>query len=216
MIFSPVTHKGRPRTALRFGASLLLVAALLTALACERGPRLAALDETAVILAFGDSLTAGTGAASGQSYPDQLAERLGRQVIASGIPGETSAEALRRLPQVLQQQQPDLVILCSGGNDLLRRQSQSALEQNLRAMLELIRQQGSAVLLIGVPQPDLSLTVPEFYPRLAREFGALYEGDGLRHILRRRELKSDSVHPNAAGYAELAGRLAELLTAASD
>ena len=108
---------------------LILVLALV---ACEDpSPRLSPLPDQALVLAFGDSLTAGQGAKAGQGYPAVLEDLIGHRVIASGVPGEVSAAGLRRLKGVLDRYQPDLIIICHGGNDLLRRMPRSALRNNL-------------------------------------------------------------------------------------
>lgn len=199
------------RASLRFPVIGLLLYLLS---ACSDPPSLRPLPSDAVVLAFGDSLTYGTGAGREQSYPARLAERLGVTVINAGVPGEVSVNGRQRLPELLDEHLPDLLIICHGGNDLLRRQSTNDLEANLRTMIELGRSKGVEVVLIGVPQPSLSLSVPRLYADLAREFDLPYEGDVLRDILGDTMLKSDTVHPNAAGYQRLADALATLIETA--
>ena len=95
--------------------------ALLCCLAvagCDPTPKVKALGDDAVILAFGDSLTFGTGASKHKSYPAQLQALISRTVINAGIPVEVSNTGLRRLPALLTRHQPDLVIICHGGNDI--------------------------------------------------------------------------------------------------
>lgn len=191
--------------------ALLLLLSLLQSAACSSTPRLPPLGADAVILAFGDSLTAGTGAPETESYPAVLARLTGRRIVNAGLPGEVSAAGLQRLPELLESERPALLILCHGGNDLLRRQDQSQLADNLRAMLRLAKDRGIAVLLIAVPSPDLTLTPPPLYAAAAAEFGVPLEGKALPRILGKSALKSDHIHPNAAGYRQLAEDLLRLL-----
>ena len=175
-------------------------------------PQLRPLPKDAVILAFGDSLTYGTGAPKAKSYPADLARLSGRKVINAGVPGEVSAAGVKRLPALLDEYQPNLLILCHGGNDLLRRMSVDALEQNLREMIEIARGRGIPVVLIAVPQPKLLLLhADEVYPRLAEHYHLPFAPDLLADIESDRRLKSDAVHPNAAGYQQLAEGVYQLL-----
>jgi len=184
---------------------------LLPASGCNRGPAIASLPEDAIVLAFGDSLTYGTGAGSGESYPEVLASLLGRTVINAGVPGETSAQGLRRLPGVLAEHEPDLVVLCHGGNDFLRRLDQQQLAANLAAMVALIHDSGAEVVVVGVPQLGLFLQTAPLYEQLAETYRLPYEGEIVADLLGDRDLKSDSVHPNAAGYRQLAQAVFRLI-----
>ena len=165
----------------------------------------------AVVLAFGDSLTFGTGAQPEASYPAVLETLIARKVWKAGVPGEVSAAGLARLPSALDYYQPQLLILCHGGNDFLRKLGDAQAAENLRDMIRLARQRGVEVMLIAVPKPGLFPSPPDFYAEIAKEFGLPYEDAALKTILRDNELKSDIAHPNARGYAKLAQAVAALL-----
>lgn len=179
----------------------------------DDAPNLRPLDHDAVILAFGDSLTAGTGANPDESYPVRLAELTGRTVINAGVSGELSADGRRRLPGLLARHQPELVILCHGGNDILRQRDYEHIAANLRAMIETIRAHDSDVLLVAVPEPGLFPGAAAVYAEVATATGTPLESDALARILGKSSLKADTVHPNRAGYAELADAIAARLRA---
>lgn len=191
--------------------SLLIAAAALLLAGCGDSPRLSRLPADAVILAFGDSLTYGTGATPQTNYASQLSGLIGRTVIASGVPGEVSAQGLARLPSVLDEVQPRLLILCHGGNDILRRLDERTVSGNLRAMIKLAKSRGIEVVLVGVPKPGLFLTAASWYEDIAKEAALPYEAKALPSILGDNELKADLTHPNARGYAKLAEAIAQLL-----
>jgi len=193
----------------RWSCFWLLILALLAA--CAKGPHLPPLAADATILAFGDSLTAGTGANETESYPAVLARLTGRRVVNAGIPGEVSAAGVARLPELLERERPALLLLCHGGNDLLGRQSPQDIAANLRSMVRLARERGVAVVLLAVPSPDFSLSPPPLYAEVALEFGIPCVQKALAKILGKSSLKSDHIHPNAAGYRQLAEAVAELL-----
>jgi lysophospholipase L1-like esterase len=193
----------------------LLVLPLCAALlwGCGSDPELPLLAATDRVLAFGDSLTYGTGAPKGKSYPDVLAGLIGREVVNAGVPGEVTADGLQRLSGVLAKVSPRLVVLCHGGNDMLRKKNLAAAESNLRSMIETIRGTGAAVVMLGVPRPGVFLSTAEFYDRIAEEMHVPIEADIVPDLLGDRQYKSDTVHPNAKGYARLAASVAELLRA---
>ncbi|MBX9904293.1 MAG: arylesterase [Burkholderiales bacterium] len=192
---------------------LLLAAMIVVSLAgCgDKVPSVAKLAPADVVLAFGDSLTYGTGAKAEDSYPIVLGQLIGRTVVRSGVPGEQTAGGLARLPEVLDEHKPRLVIVCLGGNDMLRKGTPANIEANLRKILTEIKSRGLDAMLIGVPTPTLIANPPEFYSRLAKEFAIPYEGDIITSVLYKSDLKSDPIHPNAAGYRKVAEAVAELM-----
>lgn len=191
-----------------------LLALLLLLAGCNSRSTIRPLAPGATVLAFGDSLTHGNGASTEQSYPAQLQKLLGVRVVNAGVPGELSAAGRERLPGILEEVQPQLVILIHGGNDFLQRLDAAQTKQNLRAMIETCRQQGADVILAGVPQLGLFLSPAPFYAELAEEYRLPYLDDTLSDILKDNSLKSDVIHPNAAGYRQLAEALAELIRSA--
>jgi acyl-CoA thioesterase I len=122
-----------------------------------------------------------------------------------------SAQALARLPAALDEHAPRLLLLCIGGNDFLRRLGNQQAEQNVRAMVQLARSRGVDVLLIGTPEPGLTVTPPGFYAAIAGDFALPYEDTVIGEVLRSASLKSDPIHPNAQGYRLIAERIAERL-----
>ena len=195
----------------RFCAFLL--AAFLAA-GCGARHKIEKLDSGATVLAFGDSLTFGTGATPAESYPAVLERSIGRKVVNAGVPGETSAQGLERLPATLDEVRPKLVLLCHGGNDFLRRLDDAQAAANVRGMIQLARERGIPVVLIATPKPGLPPSVPAFYGEIAAELKVPYEDGVLRSVLLDNALKSDMVHPNAAGYARIAAAVEKILKAA--
>jgi len=188
------------------------LAAVAALAACgEDIPRLPVVGQSDVIVAFGDSLTFGTGAAPGESYPEALSGLIGRSVIAAGVPGEQTRGGRARLESVLEEHQPKILLLCLGGNDMLRRVNTAEIEANLRRMVDIARSRGVAVVLIAVPKPALFGGNAEFYRRIAEDLDLPLENEVLDDVLKDNSLKSDPIHPNARGYRRMAEAIAELL-----
>ena len=127
------------------------------------------------------------------------------------MPGETSEQGLKRLPQALAEARPKLVIVCHGGNDILRRLDPDVTSKNITEMVNLIRKQGAEAVLIGVPKPKLIPATASFYKKISEKMGVPLEEEIILNILSNRDLKADYIHPNAAGYARLAVAIEALL-----
>jgi len=190
-------------------AAILCILALCAG--CRSHPTIRRLSDSSVVVAFGDSLTSGTGAGKTESYPSVLSEMLECRVINAGVPGEDTSSGLQRLPSVLKKERPDIVILCHGGNDMLRGQNRDITMANLSAMISMVKDAGSEVILIGVPQPGLRLRPPSFYREIAAKHGIPFSSERISEILSTPALKSDQVHPNAAGYRQLAEAVTTLI-----
>ena len=186
-----------------------LIAALLALAACGGKSREAPLPSGAKVLALGDSLTAPHGVQAQEAWPMLLAQKTGWQVINGGISGNTSADALARLPALLEEYQPQLLLLSLGGNDMLRKQPQGQTVANLERMIDMARGKGARVVLLATPRPSLAgavfnnLSAAEFYADVAKDKKVPLIKDALPEVLSDTALKGDQLHPNAAGHAKL-------------
>lgn len=202
---------------MRRRVALALLAAFATG-ACSRRPvRGQPVPAGATVLALGDSLTFGTGAAPEAAYPAVLARLTGWNVVNAGVPGHVSAQALERLPALLAEHRPALVLVGIGGNDLLRRMDETQTKANVRALCEAVRGAGAQVLLIAVPRPTLasrvtgSLADHPLYGEVAEALQVPLHREGWSEVLADERLRADAIHANAAGYEAFArGLLATL------
>ena len=182
-----------------------------TLLACSDTPSLNYVPQDGTIVAFGDSLTVGVGAAPDESYPHVLAQLSQRNVIGAGVSGEETNAGQKRLAQVLEETTPNLLILLQGGNDILRNRNMQSVKKNLAAMIELTRSKGIDVVLIGVPAKKLFSDVAPLYTELADEYQLVFTEELLSGLLRDSQYKSDPVHLNKRGYRKLAEEIHTLL-----
>jgi acyl-CoA thioesterase I len=192
---------------------LFIVLLMALIFGCTEQPKsLGKLPEDAVILAFGDSLTYGTGASSKHDYPSVLAELTHREVINEGVPGEISADGLKRLPDLLDEYQPKLLILIHGGNDILKKIPEQITEKNIEDMIAVAKSRNIDVLLLGVPEPGLMLLESaSFYETIVEQNDVLSDLDTLPSVLGSNNLKSDLIHPNDNGYRQMATNIYDLL-----
>ncbi len=177
----------------------------------ESTPQLSPLPLNAVIVAFGDSLTYGTGVTRQDSYPAVLETLIHRRVINAGVPGEQSIGGVARLPGVLANFHPQLVILCLGGNDSIKRLPADITEKNLQKMVDMIKQAHAEVVMLAVPALKLSAKPPAFYKTIAERNHIPLAENLIPSIMKDRSNKSDWVHFNKKGYKLLAEGVAQLL-----
>jgi lysophospholipase L1-like esterase len=169
------------------------------------GPRITnAVPRGDNVICFGDSLTAGTGAAPGSSYPDRLSRLIGRPVINAGVPGDTTASALERLERDVLARSPRIVCITLGGNDLKNGVPREEAFVNLEAIVHRIQAQGALVVLGGIDIPLFGRGYGSAYRELADRAGAVLVPDVLDGITGRPALMSDAIHPNGDGYAVMA------------
>jgi lysophospholipase L1-like esterase len=159
------------------------------------------------IIAFGDSLIEGVGATPGHDVVSLLTRDLGQPVINAGKSGDTTDTALRRLEEDVLSQDPRIVIILLGGNDAIRRVPPEQTFANLDTILTRIREQGAAVVLVGVQGGFFNSTYAKRFPELADKHNALYIADILDDIIGHRELMSDLIHPNDQGYRKMTNKI---------
>jgi len=164
----------------------------------------------ATVLALGDSLTFGTGATPETSYPSVLAALSGWQLLNAGVPGDTSAQALERLPALLQEHKPALVLVSIGGNDLLRRLPEADTRANLQRICQLAQASRAQVLVLAVPRPSLaaaftgSLSDHPLYAEVSAALKLPLHANGWATVLADESLRADAIHANTRGYAQMA------------
>lgn len=187
---------------------LLVLSVLLGA--CGKEAKLAAIPPAEAVLAFGDSVTYGTGASSDEDWPTLLADKTGWNITNAGIPGDTAEAGKGRIRALLEEHRPRLVIIEIGGNDFLRRRSQQAVKEDIRSIIGTVRQSGAQAVLVAVPELSLFGMVAgrpgdaAIYEELAAEEGVPLVSDLFSDILGQPDLRADQIHPNAEGYRQMA------------
>ena len=188
------------------GAGLLLV----TLAGCARDKKTAQpVPPGSTVLALGDSLTFGTGASAETSYPTVLAGLTGWNVVNAGVSGDTSAQALARLPALLAEHQPKLVIVSIGGNDFLRKLPESDTRTHVHAICKQSLAAGAQVLLVAVPRATVAaalgqMTDHALYAEVAKDLKIPLQREAWGEVLAQPDLRADAVHANARGYAQFA------------
>lgn len=193
----------------------LPVALLMSALALLVLAEVAAAER--VVVALGDSLTAGQGVAADEAYPALLEARLRREgyayrVVNAGVSGDTSAGGLRRVDWVLRSR-PDVVIVALGANDGLRGLPVDALRDNLEAVVGRVRAAGARVLLVGMRVPpnygaDYARDFAAVFPTVARRLDVRLAPFLLEGVAGEAQLnQADGIHPTPEGQRIMAERL---------
>ncbi len=200
---------------------LILIFLFLLASCGEDKPKFAAIPQGATVLILGDSLSYGTGANlganKGEDYPTLLAKSTGWNIVNEGVPGDTSAGGLARLPDLLEVYQPKLLIVELGGNDFLQQVPATETTANLKAILAQSKAQGIATILVAIPEFNRlkaafgNLTDHPLYETIATETATPLIAEVFSEVLSDGKLKSDAVHANAKGYAVVSEKFGEKL-----
>lgn len=218
---NPVNHLCQSNCLRRFAANsirqlILLIAVIALIAACGKVKE-QAIPAGSRVLALGDSLTAGAGVTPAEAWPNLLAGRTGWEVINGGVNGDTSGAALLRLPSLLEEHTPMLVLVTLGGNDMLRHIPQQETTANLEKILTLIKTHGAKPVLLATPNPSLmgavfqNLSAADFYRKVADAQQVPLIEDAIADILSKPQLKGDPLHPSAAGHKLLSESIFEEL-----
>jgi len=159
------------------------------------------------IICFGDSITFGHGADSGESYPSRLGEMTNLQVINSGVDSDTSTDALQRIDSDVLEKDGRLVIIEFGGNDFLRKVPIEETISNIKAMVDKIQAKGAMVAIFDVSSGMIMSNYRAAFRNIASEKQAIFIPDALKGIITNPQLKSDFIHPNGIGYKMAAQRV---------
>ncbi len=194
-----------------------LLATLVLLAGCGKEKVAAPLPAGSVVLALGDSLTFGAGVKPEEAWPNLLASKTGWTVVNGGVSGDTSEGALARLPSLLEDHHPVLVLVTLGGNDMLRHLPQQDTVSNLQKILALVKEHGAQAVLLATPQPSIAgavfqnLSAPDFYKQVAEEQQVPLIEDAIPDVLSDPQLKGDPLHPNANGHRLLSEKIFEAL-----
>lgn len=171
-----------------------------------------------MIVAFGDSLTAGV---AGRSYPDDLQDVVDQhglkyRIDNQGVSGDTSTDGLARIDNVIAEH-PALVLLEFGGNDGLRGTPVEATRKNLEAMIERLKQAKLPIVLLGITLPpnygaEYVKPFTAMYPELAKQYGLKYMPFLLLHVYNiPGMMQPDGIHPSGQGNKIVAQDVFQLI-----
>ncbi|MGH9239856.1 MAG: GDSL-type esterase/lipase family protein [Vicinamibacterales bacterium] len=192
--------------------TILLAAsvALAAAPGCDDSPT---APSSVTVVAFGDSITAGVGTSGNNDYVSVLSNRTGVSIINAGRPGDTTASALARIDSAVLSRDADIVMVFLGGNDLLQGVPVQQRIANITAIVQQIRSDGAAVILIGVGSGALD-AFEGALPGIASQTSSTLVPAVLDGIFGVPSLMADLIHPNNAGHAIIADRIEPALRAA--
>ena len=193
-----------------FAVLLAASVALTAAPGCDDSPT---APSSVAVVAFGDSITAGVGTSGNNDYVSVLSNRTGVSIINAGRPGDTTASALARIDSAVLARDADIVMVFLGGNDLLQGVPVPQRIANITAIVQQIRSDGAAVILVGVGSGVLD-PFEGTLPGIASQTSSTLVPAVLDGIFGVPSLMADLIHPNNAGHAIIADRIEPALRAA--
>jgi len=159
------------------------------------------------IICFGDSITFGYGAGAGEDFPAQLGKLTSIPVINAGISGDTSTEALVRLEDDVLKKDPCLVLIEFGGNDFIKNVPMQDTIKNTEEMVDKIQARGAMVAIVDISSGLFMRAYRGELAKIAAKKNAIFIPCVLDKIITNPSMKSDFLHPNAAGYKEISCRI---------
>jgi len=159
------------------------------------------------IICFGDSITFGYGANPGDDFPSQLAKLVSMPVLNEGISGDTSVEGLQRIQASVLDKDPYLVLIEFSGNDFIKNVPEAVTMKNIEKMIERIQAGGAMVAIVDISAGMFMQRYRALLAKIAERKKAIFIPSLLDKIITNPSMKSDFLHPNAAGYKEVAGRI---------
>lgn len=162
------------------------------------------------IVAFGDSLVEGVGASAGNDFVSVVGRTLGVVIINKGKSGDTTADGLARIDDALAED-PGIVMVLLGGNDVLRRVPKKDTFANLGTIIERLQSAGAVVVLLGVRGGILGDGYAGDYEALTKKYHTAYVSNVLEGLITNPKYMYDGIHPNDQGYVIVAGRVVEVL-----
>lgn len=192
------------------GLAILILAPLLYIVFRNDGDITNYPPQNQTIVAFGDSLVAGVGASAGNDFVSVVGRTLGKEIINKSKSGDTTADGLLRVDEVLAED-PGIVVVLLGGNDVLRRVSKKETFVNLGTIVERFQSAGVVVVILGVRGGVLGDGYARDYETLSKKYHTAYVPNVLEDIITNPKLMYDTIHPNDQGYAIIAGRVTEAL-----
>jgi acyl-CoA thioesterase I len=162
------------------------------------------------IVAFGDSLVEGIGAIEGEDFVSVLSQRLQIPIINLGVSGDTTADGLIRVEDVLSHN-PKIVLVLLGGNDFLKRVPKEEIFQNLTEIITRIQDGGAIVILLGVQGGVFRDGFEKEYEELSEILQTAYIPNVLDGLIGKPDYMFDALHPNTAGNMIIADKIFPVL-----
>ncbi len=169
------------------------------------------VDVTGPVVFFGNSITAGKGAGVGEDFPSLIGKNLNIPIINTGISGETTQDALKRVNNDVISKNPSVVVIEFGLNDQLLHQNTTETTRNLDLTLSKIKATGARIVILGVKITLFNQKYETDWQNLATKYNAVYVPNILEGIITDQNLKFDDIHPNAKGYQKIANRLTPII-----
>ncbi|MDB5260107.1 MAG: lipolytic enzyme family [Candidatus Nomurabacteria bacterium] len=191
---------------------ILVIIAIIGAILLVREKKVSSpaslVTSTSTVVAFGDSLVYGTGSTSGNDFVSVLGKMLNHDIVNMGVPGDTTAEGLGRIDQLIKQK-PDLVLVLLGGNDALGNIPKEQTFSNLGKIIDRLQANNIKIVLLGIQGGLFNIADPyeAEFKKLAEDKKVILVPNVLEGIFGSNELMSDPVHPNDAGYKKIAEKV---------